>query len=176
MDVLIVLGLLGCTIAAALTVPAGFGLATMTTPIFLIWFEPHQAIAGVAIVHGAHNAIKAQMLCQHIDREALMLLLPQTNAVHQAIALLRRRNPQRRRPRHALQLCHGLLAVVTRVDPDEEEDANSVQAERNLVEVMLLLRRRCGDSKQVEEEDESGSYTSTPPESRSLALLSLIHI
>ena len=71
MDVLIVLGLLGCTIAAALTVPAGFGLATMTTPIFLIWFEPHQAIAGVAIVHGAHNAIKAQMLRQHIDREAL---------------------------------------------------------------------------------------------------------
>lgn len=71
MDVVMVLGLVACFIAAALTVPAGFGLATMTTPIFLIWFEPHQAIAGVAIVHGAHNAIKAQMLRQHIDKKAL---------------------------------------------------------------------------------------------------------
>ncbi len=57
--------------AAALTVPAGFGLATMTTPIFLLWFEPHQAIAGVAVVHGAHNAMKAQVLKEHIDRAAL---------------------------------------------------------------------------------------------------------
>ena len=71
MDILIILGLFGCVLAAALTVPAGFGLATMTTPIFLIWFEPHQAIAGVAIVHGAHNAIKAHMLRQHIDKGAL---------------------------------------------------------------------------------------------------------
>ena len=71
MDILIILGLFGCVLAAALTVPAGFGLATMTTPIFLIWFEPHQAIAGVAIVHGAHNAIKAHMLRQHIDKDAL---------------------------------------------------------------------------------------------------------
>ena len=61
-------GLFPCT---ALTVPAGFGLATMTTPIFLLWFEPHHAIAGVAIVHGAHNAMKSRMLRTHIDRDAL---------------------------------------------------------------------------------------------------------
>ena len=66
-----VLGLAGCLLAAALTVPAGFGLATMTTPLFLIWFEPHQAIAGVAIVHGAHNAMKSRMLRAHIERDAL---------------------------------------------------------------------------------------------------------
>jgi len=66
-----VLGLAGCLLAAALTVPAGFGLATMTTPLFLIWFEPHQAIAGVAIVHGAHNAMKSRMLSAHIERDAL---------------------------------------------------------------------------------------------------------
>ena len=71
MDLLIPLGLFGCFLAAALTVPAGFGLATMTTPLFLIWFEPHHAIAGVAIVHGAHNAMKSRMLKHHIDREAL---------------------------------------------------------------------------------------------------------
>jgi uncharacterized membrane protein YfcA len=57
--------------AAALTVPAGFGLATMTTPLFLLWFEPHQAIAGVAIVHGAHNGMKAHVLKEHIDGTAL---------------------------------------------------------------------------------------------------------
>ena len=70
-DLLVPLGLLGCLFAAALTVPAGFGLATMTTPLFLIWFEPHHAIAGVAIVHGAHNAMKSRMLRQHIDGDAL---------------------------------------------------------------------------------------------------------
>ena len=43
----------------------------MTTPIFLLWFEPHHAIAGVAIVHGAHNAMKSRMLRTHIDRNAL---------------------------------------------------------------------------------------------------------
>lgn len=71
MDAVMVLGLAGCLLAAALTVPAGFGLATMTTPLFLIWFEPHQAIAGVAIVHGAHNAMKSRMLRAHIERDAL---------------------------------------------------------------------------------------------------------
>lgn len=71
MDAVMALGLAGCLLAAALTVPAGFGLATMTTPLFLIWFEPHQAIAGVAIVHGAHNAMKSRMLRAHIERDAL---------------------------------------------------------------------------------------------------------
>ena len=71
MDVIIIIGLAGCMLAAALTVPAGFGLATMTTPLFLLWFEPHQAIAGVAIVHGAHNAMKSRMLRDHIDSDAL---------------------------------------------------------------------------------------------------------
>ena len=70
-DLFVLLGLFTCLVAAALTVPAGFGLATMTTPLFLLWFEPHQAIAGVAVVHGAHNAMKSHMLRAHIDRDAL---------------------------------------------------------------------------------------------------------
>ena len=70
-DALMVGGFVACLFAAALTVPAGFGLATMTTPIFLLWFEPHHAIAGVAIVHGAHNAMKSSLLREHIDKEAL---------------------------------------------------------------------------------------------------------
>ena len=44
--------------------------------------------------------------------------------------------------------------MVTRVDPDVGESIDSVQAERNLVEVMLLLRRRCGDSKVEDDETE----------------------
>jgi uncharacterized membrane protein YfcA len=70
-DILVVLGLLACFLAAALTVPAGFGLATMTTPIFLLWFEPHHAVAGVAVVHGAHNAMKSALLRRHINRQNL---------------------------------------------------------------------------------------------------------
>lgn len=70
-DGFVIFGLIGCFFAAALTVPAGFGLATMTTPIFLIWFEPHQAIAGVAIIHGAHNGMKSYLLRFHIERAAL---------------------------------------------------------------------------------------------------------
>ena len=69
--VVVILAMLTCVVAAALTVPAGFGLATMMTPVFLVWFDPHQAIAGVAIVHGAHNLIKSRMLREHIDRNAL---------------------------------------------------------------------------------------------------------
>jgi uncharacterized membrane protein YfcA len=69
--VVVILAMLVCVVAAALTVPAGFGLATMMTPVFLVWFDPHQAIAGVAIVHGAHNLIKSRMLREYIDRDAL---------------------------------------------------------------------------------------------------------
>ena len=69
--VVVILAMLACVVAAALTVPARFGLATMMTPVFLVWFDPHQAIAGVAIVHGAHNLIKSRMLREYIDRDAL---------------------------------------------------------------------------------------------------------
>ena len=69
--IVVMLAMLICVVAAALTVPAGFGLATMMTPVFLVWFDPHQAIAGVAIVHGVHNLIKSRMLREHIDRDAL---------------------------------------------------------------------------------------------------------
>lgn len=69
--IVVMLAMLVCVVAAALTVPAGFGLATMMTPVFLVWFDPHQAIAGVAIVHGVHNLIKSRMLREHIDRDAL---------------------------------------------------------------------------------------------------------
>ena len=51
---LIVFAMFATLLAAALTVPAGFGLATMVTPVMLVLLpEPHLAIATVAVIHAA---------------------------------------------------------------------------------------------------------------------------
>ena len=60
----------GAFIAAALTVPAGFGLSTMLTPFVLAFMPPHEAIAIVAVVHGAHNAAKCWSMWEWIDFSA----------------------------------------------------------------------------------------------------------
>jgi uncharacterized membrane protein YfcA len=54
-----------------LTVPAGFGLATMITPIVFLWLEPHEAVAVVGIVHGSHNAWKLKVLRSSVDYSAV---------------------------------------------------------------------------------------------------------
>tara|TARA_B100000459_G_scaffold136641_1_gene93341 strand:- start:1480 stop:2229 length:750 start_codon:yes stop_codon:yes gene_type:complete len=64
---LIVFSLLATFLAAALTVPAGFGLATMITPVVFLWLEPHEAVAVVAIVHGSHNAWKLKALRESVN-------------------------------------------------------------------------------------------------------------
>ena len=71
MDAIIIIVAIAAFIAAALTVPAGFGLSTMLTPIVLIIMEPHEAVAVVAIVHGAHNAAKYYSLKEHVDFTAI---------------------------------------------------------------------------------------------------------
>ena len=72
MDVmLIIFSMVITLIAAALTVPAGFGLATMLTPVVLLWLPPHEAIAVVAIIHGAHNAWKLKLLRSSVDFSAV---------------------------------------------------------------------------------------------------------
>ena len=68
---LIVFSLLATFFAAALTVPAGFGLATMITPVVFLWLEPHEAVAVVGIVHGSHNAWKLKVLRQSVDYDAV---------------------------------------------------------------------------------------------------------
>ena len=71
MDILIIFIItLGAFIAAALTVPAGFGLSTMLTPLLLFIIGPHETVAIVAIIHGAHNAWKLVVLKEHVDFEA----------------------------------------------------------------------------------------------------------
>ena len=69
--VLIVVSMIITILAAALTVPAGFGLATMLTPVVLLWLPPHEAIAVVAIIHGAHNAWKLKLLNSCVDYTAV---------------------------------------------------------------------------------------------------------
>ena len=68
---LVVFTLLATFVAAALTVPAGFGLATMITPVVFLWLDPHEAVAVVAIVHGSHNAWKLKVLRKSVDYTAV---------------------------------------------------------------------------------------------------------
>ncbi len=62
---------LGTLVVAALTVPAGFGLSTMLTPLVLLLMGPHEAVAVVAIIHGAHNGWKLVLLKDHLDIDAV---------------------------------------------------------------------------------------------------------
>ena len=71
METVFFLVALAAFFAAALTVPAGFGLSTMLTPVVLLILDPHEAVAVVAIVHGAHNAAKYFNLKEQIDIEKL---------------------------------------------------------------------------------------------------------
>ena len=57
-------------IAAALTVPAGFGLSTILTPLVLLIMPPHEAIAVVALVHAAHNGAKTISMWGSIEFSA----------------------------------------------------------------------------------------------------------
>ena len=66
----LILVAVGAFLAAALTVPAGFGLSTMLTPMVLLLMGPHEGWAVVAIVHGAHNAGKFAALKEHVDFHA----------------------------------------------------------------------------------------------------------
>ena len=66
----ILLVTLGAFLAAALTVPAGFGLSTILTPLVLFLLPVHEAVAVVAIVHCAHNAGKYIALKDAVDLNA----------------------------------------------------------------------------------------------------------
>ncbi len=67
---IMVLASIGALIAAALTVPAGFGLSTMLTPLVLLLMGPHEAVAVVAIIHGSHNGWKLIVLREYLDFDA----------------------------------------------------------------------------------------------------------
>ena len=70
MDQVLIIAALGAFVAAALTVPAGFGLSTILTPFVLLLMGPHEAVAVVAVVHGAHNAAKCWSMWDSVDLNA----------------------------------------------------------------------------------------------------------
>ena len=70
MDEVLIIAALGAFVAAALTVPAGFGLSTILTPFVLLLMGPHEAVAVVAVVHGAHNAAKCWSMWDSVDLNA----------------------------------------------------------------------------------------------------------
>ena len=69
--IIIIIIFVGVIFASALTVPAGFGLSTMLTPITLLLMSPHEAVTVVAIIHGIHNAAKYISLRDYVDFEAV---------------------------------------------------------------------------------------------------------
>lgn len=69
--IIIIIIFVGVIFASALTVPAGFGLSTMLTPITLLLMSPHEAVAVVAIIHGIHNGAKYISLRDYVDFEAV---------------------------------------------------------------------------------------------------------
>jgi len=69
-DEVLIIAALGAFVAAALTVPAGFGLSTILTPFVLLLMGPHEAVAVVAVVHGAHNAAKCWSMWDSVDLSA----------------------------------------------------------------------------------------------------------
>ena len=70
MNEVLIIAALGAFVAAALTVPAGFGLSTILTPFVLLLMGPHEAVAVVAVVHGAHNAAKCWSMWDSVDLSA----------------------------------------------------------------------------------------------------------
>lgn len=58
-------------LAAAFALFSGFGLGTILTPVFLLFYEPKVAIFLVAIVHLLNNLLKFSLFKKHIDLEVL---------------------------------------------------------------------------------------------------------
>ena len=53
--------------ASLLTLFSGFGLGTLLTPVFALFFPVPVAIAATAIVHGANNLFKLGLLARDAD-------------------------------------------------------------------------------------------------------------
>ncbi len=54
-------------LASLATFFTGFGLATVLTPVMLVYFPPHTAIALTAVVHLLNNLFKYALTRHHID-------------------------------------------------------------------------------------------------------------
>lgn len=58
-------------LAAALTLMTGFGLGTILTPVFLLFYDVKIAILIVAVVHLLNNLLKFSLFRRHLDTDIL---------------------------------------------------------------------------------------------------------
>ena len=58
-------------LAAALTLMTGFGLGTILTPVFLLFYDVKVAILIVAIVHFLNNLLKFSLFSRHLNTDIL---------------------------------------------------------------------------------------------------------
>ncbi len=58
-------------IAASLTLMTGFGLGTILTPVFLIFYDVKIAILIVAVVHLSNNLLKLSLFHRHVSLDIL---------------------------------------------------------------------------------------------------------
>lgn len=58
-------------LSAALTLMTGFGLGTILTPVFLIFYDVKIAILIVAVVHLSNNLLKLSLFSRHIRADIL---------------------------------------------------------------------------------------------------------
>ncbi len=62
-----------CSFAAsALTFYSGFGLGTLLTPVFALFFPVHIAVGMTAVVHLLNNVFKFFLVGRHTDREVFL--------------------------------------------------------------------------------------------------------
>ena len=60
-------------LASTLTLFSGFGLGTMMTPVFALFFPLPLAIAATAVVHLASNLFKVGLLARNADARVVAL-------------------------------------------------------------------------------------------------------
>lgn len=65
------ISILNSFLSALLTLMTGFGLATILTPVFLIFYDVKIAILIVAVVHLSNNLLKVFLFSRHISIDIL---------------------------------------------------------------------------------------------------------
>ncbi|MEK6673802.1 MAG: sulfite exporter TauE/SafE family protein [Nitrospirota bacterium] len=71
MEISILIPVAAAFLAAVLTLMTGFGLATILTPVFLIFYDVKIAILIVAVVHLLNNLLKLSLFSRHVSMDIL---------------------------------------------------------------------------------------------------------
>jgi uncharacterized membrane protein YfcA len=70
-EINVLIPILAAFLSAALTLMTGFGLGTILTPVFLIFYDVKIAILIVAVVHLSNNLLKISLFSRHINIDIL---------------------------------------------------------------------------------------------------------